>query len=99
MMPTANFLGAPPMPNLVAQIAVWLAEPDCKLLGVLFPGYSALSREVALMLDRLQLPYNDGIAHLRPEPFETNEWQAWLDVQSNPRGGSLIRFLRVCPSA
>jgi hypothetical protein len=83
---------------ILAQIVAWLAEPDCERLGVLFPGYSALSREVSLMLDRFDLLYNDGLTHLRPGPFETEEWQAWLDVQSNPRGGSLIRFLRVCPS-
>lgn len=83
----------------VVQSLAWLADDRCERLGIMFPGYGALSREVAALLETRGIPHNDVIGHLRPGVFESEAWQAWLAAQENPRIGTLVRFTRACPAA
>ncbi|MDQ2919986.1 MAG: PD-(D/E)XK nuclease family protein, partial [Verrucomicrobiota bacterium] len=48
-------------------------------------------------LAQLDLPHNDGVAHIVPGIFETAEWQAWLELQRAPRLNSFLRFLNALP--
>jgi hypothetical protein len=83
--------------SIVAQTLSWLADARCDRLGIVFPSYGALSREVAALLEARGIPHNDGLGHMRPGVFETEAWQAWLALQENPRVGTLVRFVRAAP--
>ncbi|MBV9008623.1 MAG: PD-(D/E)XK nuclease family protein [Verrucomicrobia bacterium] len=82
---------------IVAQTFLWLADDRCERLGIVFPGYGALSREVAALLNAAGVPHNDSIGHLRPGPFETELWQAWLALQESTGVSTFARFVRACP--
>jgi hypothetical protein len=83
---------------IVAQALRWLADERCARLGVVLPGYGALSREIAALLNSRGVPHNDSIGHLRPGVFETEAWQAWLALQETPRVSAMARFARACPA-
>ncbi|MDX2227923.1 MAG: PD-(D/E)XK nuclease family protein [Verrucomicrobiae bacterium] len=82
---------------IVLRVSRWLAEDRAGRIGVLFPNVCALAHEVSLLLDRLEIPYDDGVGHFAPGPFEDPPWQAWLALQERPTLHTFIRFLRVCP--
>ena len=82
---------------IAAQCICYLAEEKCARLGVLFPGPGALPRLVSSALARLEIPHNDGLAHIVPGIFESAEWQAWVELQRAPRLNSFLRFLNALP--
>ena len=82
---------------IARQCVRYLAEENCTRLGVIFPGSGALPRLVASALARLDVPHNDGLAHIVPGIFESAEWQAWLELQRAPRLNSFLRFLNSLP--
>jgi len=82
---------------IAAQCLRYLAEEKCRRLGVIFPAPGALPRLVASTLARLEIPHNDGLAHIVPGIFESAEWQAWLELQRAPRLNSFLRFVNALP--
>ena len=82
---------------ITRQCIRYLAEEKCTRLGVIFPGSGALPRLVANELARLDIPHNDGIAHIAPGIFESAEWEAWISLQRAPRLNSFLRFLNALP--
>src|SRR5436305_2148431 len=75
----------------------YLADEECTRLVVIFPGLGALPRLVASSLERLEIPHNDGLGHIVPGIFESEEWQAWIELQRAPRLNSFLRFLNALP--
>jgi len=82
---------------ITRQCVRYLADEKCTRLGVVFPGSGALPRLVASSLERLEIPHNDGLAHIVPGIFESAEWQAWIELQRAPRLNSFLRFLNALP--
>jgi hypothetical protein len=82
---------------IARQCIRYLAEEKCTRLGVIFPGSGALPRLVANAMARLDIPHNDGIAHIAPGIFESAEWEAWISLQRAPRLNSFLRFLNALP--
>jgi len=82
---------------ITRQCVRYLADEKCTRLGLIFPGGGALPRLVANSLERLEIPHNDGIAHIVPGIFESAEWQAWIELQRAPRLNSFLRFLNALP--
>ncbi|MFZ0918144.1 MAG: PD-(D/E)XK nuclease family protein, partial [Candidatus Udaeobacter sp.] len=78
---------------ITRQCVRYLADEKCTRLGLIFPGGGALPRLVANSLERLEIPHNDGLAHIVPGIFETAEWEAWIELQRAPRLNSFLRFL------
>jgi hypothetical protein len=84
----------------VARLCLhFLAEKNCRQIGIVFGAPGSLSRLVGNALERLDIPNYDGLAHLVPGPFEADEWRAWLELQRSQRIGSLLRFFNALPSA
>ncbi len=79
---------------IVALTAKFLHDPNCERIGILFPRRGALARMVARFLEVARIAHNDGIAHLGPSVFDDDAWQAWLELQQNPRLKVLLKFLR-----
>jgi hypothetical protein len=82
---------------ITRQCVRYLADEKCTRLGLIFPGGGALPRLVANSLARLEIPHNDGLAHIVPGIFELAEWQAWIELQRAPRLNSFLRFLNALP--
>jgi hypothetical protein len=82
---------------ITRQCVRYLADEKCTRLGLIFPGGGALPRLVANSLGRLEIPHNDGLAHIVPGIFESAEWQAWIELQRAPRLNSFLRFLNALP--
>jgi hypothetical protein len=82
---------------ITRQCVRYLGEEKCTRLGVIFPDGGALPRLVANSLERLEIPHNDGLAHIVPGIFESAEWQAWIELQRAPRLNSFLRFLNALP--
>ena len=82
---------------ITRQCIRYLADEKCTRVGVIFPGSGALPRLVASLLARLEIPHNDGLAHIVPGIFESGEWQAWIELQRAPRLNSFLRFLNALP--
>jgi nucleotide-binding universal stress UspA family protein len=78
---------------IARQCVRYLADEKCARLGVIFSSGGALPRLVANSLARLDIPHNDGFAHIVPGIFESAEWQAWIELQRAPRLNSFLRFL------
>ncbi len=49
---------------IARQCVRYLSEQKCSRLGVIFPGAGALPRLVASALAQLEIPHNDGLAHM-----------------------------------
>ena len=84
---------------ITRQCVRYLAEEKCTRLGVIFAGAGTLPRLVASSLARLDIPHNDGLAHIVPGIFESAEWQAWIELQHAPHLNSFLRFLNTLPDA
>jgi hypothetical protein len=82
---------------ITRQCVRYLTDEKCTRLGLIFPGGGALPRLVANSLERLEIPHNDGLAHIMPGIFESAEWQAWIELQRAPRLNSFLRFLNALP--
>lgn len=84
---------------IAALTVAFLSEPSFEQLAILLPGPGALARLTASWLERLRIPYDDGIAHQMRGAFDDEEWRAWIELQRQPRIGPLLRFLRQSPAA
>jgi hypothetical protein len=84
---------------IVAQAVAYLADKSCARLGILFPSYGALSREVASLLGALEIPHNDAIGHFEPAPSDGGTWHAWLALQRHGRLEPFKELLHSCPAA
>ena len=82
---------------ITRQCVRYLADEKCTRLGVIFPGSGALPRLVTSLLERLEIPHNDGLGHIVPGIFESGQWQAWIELQRAPRLNSFLRFLNALP--
>ena len=82
---------------ITRQCIRYLGDEKCTRLGLVFPSGGALPRLVANSLERLEIPHNDGLAHIVPGIFESAEWQAWIELQRAPRLNSFLRFLNALP--
>jgi len=82
---------------ITRQCVRYIADEKCTRLGIIFPGNGALPRLVSSSLARLDIPHNDGLAHIVPGIFESAEWQAWIELQRAPRLNSFLRFLNALP--
>ena len=82
---------------IARQCVRYLADEKCTRLGVIFPGSGALPRLVASSLEQLEILHNDGLGHVAPGIFESEEWQAWIELQRAPRLNSFLRFLNALP--
>ena len=71
----------------------FLADKDCRRIGIIFSGVGSLPRLVASELSNLEIPHNDDFGHPVPGLFESADWRAWLQLQRGPRLNSLVRFL------
>ena len=79
---------------IVLQALTFLEMKTCRRLGIIFPEGSGLASGVAAELQRLGLPVDDGIGQIRPGPFETRAWSAWLALQEEPSVTTMIAFAR-----
>ncbi|MGZ5023300.1 MAG: PD-(D/E)XK nuclease family protein, partial [Chthoniobacterales bacterium] len=70
----------------------FLAQTPAARVGIVFAQAGALPRLVSVTLTQLEIPHNDGLAHLLPGPFESAEWRAWLELQRSPRVASFLHF-------
>jgi len=77
-----------------AQAIAYLAEDTCTRLGILVPGYSALSREIAAELARHGIVFNDTLGCNAAPPPDNEGWRAWVDLQAAPDLASLLDFAR-----
>jgi hypothetical protein len=77
----------------------FFSQQNCERLGMVFGAAGSLSRLVASALERHDIPHHDGLGHLAPGPFESNEWRAWVELQRSPRVGSFLRFFQALPDA
>lgn len=84
---------------IVAQAITYLSDKSCARLGILFPGYGALSREVASLLGALEISHNDSPAHFKPQPSDDGMWRAWLELQKHGRLEPFKQLLHSCPAA
>jgi hypothetical protein len=82
---------------IAKQCAHFLAEPTCERIGIVFPRRGSLARLTADALKRRGIPHYDGLAHLIPAFFEEPDWRAWLQLQENPRIGSVLKFMNALP--
>jgi hypothetical protein len=83
---------------ITRQCVRYLADEKCTRLGVIFPSAGALPRLVASSLERLEIQHNDGLGHIVPGIFESEEWQRWVELQRAPRLSTFLRFLNSLPS-
>jgi hypothetical protein len=82
---------------IARQCVRHLADEGCARLGVIFSNKGALPRLVASSLERLGIEHNDGVGHIVPGIFESEDWQAWIELQRTPRLNSFLRFLNSLP--
>src|SRR5438132_3454939 len=63
---------------IARQCVRYLADEKCTRLGVIFSSGGALPRLVANSLARLDIPHNDGLAHIVLGMFETVARRVWM---------------------
>lgn len=81
----------------VATHAVLLSlsqNPEATIILGL-PADGVLAREVALRLDRLEIPHRDSFGIRLAPPRDTAAWDAWLAWQTQPDARRLETFLRL----
>jgi len=94
-----EFLTEPTTYNLawaIAMRASRMVAEGAKMVAVVFSTYGSLSRETALAMNRLRLPYFDGIGHACLPP-KKNHWREWCAFQEAPTAQSLFKFLALLP--
>jgi hypothetical protein len=80
-----------------AQVLAFLCDDPPERIGIVVPGYGALSREIAAELLRHGVVFNDTIGfQSAPAPLETG-WRAWLALQAAPDLGALLEFIKHAP--
>jgi hypothetical protein len=76
----------------------FLANENCRRLGIIVPGAGALSRLVAAALTRQGIAHYDALGQLAPGIFEEPVFQSWMELQRTPRLAALLRFLTALES-
>ncbi|HEX8076440.1 MAG TPA: hypothetical protein VF511_01390, partial [Chthoniobacterales bacterium] len=76
----------------------FLADENCRRLGIIFPGAGALSRLVAAALTRQGIAHYDAMGQMAPGLFEAPVFQSWMELQRTPRVAALLRFLTALES-
>lgn len=84
---------------IMGQAVQYLHDSQCTHLGILFPSCGALSREVASLLKENGISHWDGLGQVPVKAATEELWQAWLNLQKNPRLPTLHQFLRAAPTA
>ena len=74
-----------------AQAIAYLADTSCTRLGILVPGYGALSREIAAELARHGVTLNDTLGCNAPAMSGVEEW---MNIQATPTLAALLDFAR-----
>ncbi|MFH1067014.1 MAG: PD-(D/E)XK nuclease family protein [bacterium] len=84
----------------VSQVAAFLREaaslPRCRV-GIVVSGPGVLAREIAVLLDEMNIPHHDTVGHLTPPAPDEDAWQAWLAQQREPILQTLLALLRLAP--
>ncbi|HIE10038.1 MAG TPA: hypothetical protein EYP62_00305 [Kiritimatiellae bacterium] len=70
---------------VVLKVARFLSQDPGSRIGVLVPGYGALSRVIALGLQAAGIAFNDLVGRNAAAPGEELRWNAWLALQQEPR--------------
>jgi hypothetical protein len=83
---------------ITAATHQFLADENCRRLGIVFPGAGALSRLVAAALTRQGIAHYDAMGQMAPGIFEEPVFQSWLELQRTPRLAALLRFLTALES-
>jgi hypothetical protein len=83
---------------ITAATHQFLADENCRRLGIVFPGTGALSRLVAAALTRQDIAHYDAMGQMAPGIFEEPVFQSWLELQRTPRLAALLRFLTALES-
>jgi PD-(D/E)XK nuclease superfamily len=76
----------------------FLADENCRRLGIIFPGPGALSRLVAAALTRQGIAHYDAMGQMAPGIFEEPVFQSWMELQHTPRLAALLRFVTALES-
>jgi hypothetical protein len=76
----------------------FLADENCRRLGIIFPGAGALPRLVAAALTRQGIAHYDAMGQMAPGIFEEPVFQSWMELQRTPRLAALLRFLTTLAS-
>ena len=86
--------------SVVARCVTWLASGDVESFGILVPGPGALSREISAQLIERGIVHYDAIGHGTTPDAETENWQAWLELQREQKLGPLLEFVggALCPA-
>ncbi|MBN1269284.1 MAG: hypothetical protein JXB04_06845, partial [Kiritimatiellae bacterium] len=82
---------------IATRAVAFLADPACTNMGILFPGYGALSREVAALLSEQGIALNDTLGYNAPASPEEQAWAAWLALQASPGLETFCRLVRTLP--
>lgn len=84
---------------IVGQAIRFLADDDCRRLGIVFPGPSPLSRETSRLLTSMKIGHHDTLGYCEQGTGADSAWLAWIETQKRPRLGPLFRLLELCPKA
>ena len=76
----------------------FLADENCRRLGIILPAAGALSRLVAAAFTRQGIAHYDAMGQMAPGLFEEPLFQAWMELQRTPRLAALLRFLTALES-
>jgi len=77
---------------VLAAIGYLSQSPEARI-GILVPGYGALSREIVLRLAAAGVKFNDFVGRNDPPPGDEQRWRAWLALQREPRVRQLVEAL------
>jgi hypothetical protein len=83
---------------ITAATHQFLADENCRRLGIVFPRAGALSRLVAAALTRQGIAHYDAMGQMAPGIFEEPVFKSWLELQRTPRLAALLRFLTALES-
>ncbi len=83
---------------ITAATHQFLADENCRRLGIIVPGAGALSRLVAAALTRQGIAHYDAMGQMAPGIFEEPVFQSWMELQRTPRLAALVRFLTALES-
>ncbi len=79
---------------VVERTAHELAQ-GAKSVAILVPGPGVLARELTINLDRLEIPYYNGIPVRRATLSDPEVWSALMSVVAEPTVPNLLAFLRL----
>jgi hypothetical protein len=78
---------------IVAATHQFLADENCRRVGIIVPGAGALPRLVSAALTRHRIAHYDAMGQMAPGIFEATAFQSWIELQRTPRLAALLHFL------